>query len=193
MGADIHGYVEMFDGERWSWNGGDLFVDDSPGHGSSWTCEPFDRSYALFGFLAGVRNHDVPQIHPCRGLPDNLSPELRKKFGFTYPADCTHAAPDRWGRSTCSCIYDDEGLFGHSWATGVELIGYDFTTRMRCTYAHGADRPSWDKDPCPHEAVDPVFTTVGEYLGDGWLERFREIAALADDPAHVRVVYAFDN
>ena len=37
------------------------------------------------------------------------------------------------------------------------------------------------------------MTTVGEYLGDGHvLERFR-IAAITADPAHVRVVYAFDN
>lgn len=190
MGADIHGYVEVFDGERWAWNRDDLFVDDSPGPGSGWTCEPFDlRSYALFGFLAGVRNRNVPQIHPCRGLPDDLSPELREKFGFTYPADCTH--PDR-GLHGCSCVYEDAGLFSHSWATGAELVGYDFTTRMRCTYAHGADRPTWDKESCPHEAVDPVFTTVGEYLGD-WLDRFREVAALAEDPDHVRAVYAFDN
>lgn len=191
MGADINSYIEMFDGEHWSWNRGDLF-DNGSGPGGGWTYHPFDRSYVLFGFLAGVRDRDVPQIHPCRGLPADLSPELREKFGFTYPADCTHAVPDRWGRSTCVCIYYDAGLFGHSWATGAELVGYDFTTRMRCTYAHGADRPTWDTEPCPHEAVDLVFTTVGEYLGD-WPDRFREIASLVEDPNHVRVVYAFDN
>lgn len=185
MGADINPYIEMFDGERWSWNRGDLFDTEPP-------YEPFDRSYVLFGFLAGVGNHNVPQIHPRRGLPDDLSPELRKKFGFTFPGDCTHPERDRRGLHTCFCVYSDAGYFGHSWATGAELVGYDFTTRMRCTYAHGADRPSWDTEPCPHEAVDPVFTTVGEHLGD-WLDRFREIAALADDPNHVRVVYAFDN
>lgn len=185
MGADINDFIEVFDGERWTWNRGDLFDTDPP-------YRPFDRSYVLFGFLAGVRNHDIPQIHPCRGLPDNLSPELREKFGFTFPADCTHPERDRRGLHTCSCVYHDAGLFGHSWATGAELVGYDFTTRMRCTYAHGADRPAWDKEPCPHEVVDPVFTTVGEYLGD-WVDRFREIAALVSDPNHVRVVFAFDN
>ena len=38
------------------------------------------------------------------------------------------------------------------------------------------------------------MTTVGEYLGDGHLERFREkFAAITADPIHVRVVFAFDN
>ena len=192
VGVDIHSYVEVFDGERWAWIRGSLF-DNGPGPGGGWTCEPFDRSYVLFGFLAGVRNHDVPQIHPCRGLPDNLSPELREKFGFAFPDDCTHPPERRQAPLGCMCVYYDAGLFGHSWATGAELVGYDFTTPMKCTYAHGDDRPTWDKEPCPHEVVDPVFTTVGEYLGEGWIERFQEIAALASDPNHVRVVYAFDN
>lgn len=189
MGVDIHSFVEMFDGERWTWNQGDLF-DNGPGPGGGWTCEPFDRSYVLFGFLAGVRNHSVPQIHPCRGLPDDVSPEVRAELGLPLD-DLMVGKTDSWARMLVVDAWN--GLFGHSWATGAELVGYDFTTRMRCTYAHGDDRPTWDKEPCPHEAVDPVFTTVGEYLGEGWIERFREVASLAEGPRHVRVVYAFDN
>lgn len=188
MGTDIHAFVEMFDGQRWSWNQGDLF-DNGTGPGASPPYEPFDRSYVLFGFLADVRNHNVPQIHPCRGLPADLSPELRARLGPTA-GELMDGKVKQWDR--VDALQEWNGLFGHSWATGAELVGYDFTTRMRCTYRHGADRPTWDKEPCPHEAVDPVFTTVGEYLGV-WPDRFREIAALADDPNHVRVVYAFDN
>jgi hypothetical protein len=36
------------------------------------------------------------------------------------------------------------------------------------------------------------LVSVGEYLG-GWVDRFGEIARLADDPNLVRVVFAFDN
>ena len=190
MGADVHAFVERFDGQAWIWLDGDLFDRGSHSYAKPW--EPFDRSYALFGFLSGVRDHDVPQIHPVRGRPADASPKVREYFGFIYPDDCTH--PDRatsWPLG-CSCVYNDAGLFGHSWATGAELTGYDFTTPMRCPYAHGDRRPSWSKEPCPHEATHPMNTTVGEYLG-GWVDRFHEIAALADDPAHVRVVWAFDN
>ena len=50
---------------------------------------------------------------------------------------------DSWSRMLVVDAWN--GLFGHSWATGAELVGYDFTTPMRCTYVHGADRPSWDR------------------------------------------------
>ena len=81
MGMDIHSYIETFDGSAWQWNRGDLFDHGSwPGFCKSW--EPFERSYGLFGFLAGMRNHDVPLIHPCRGLPDDVSPEVRAELGY---------------------------------------------------------------------------------------------------------------
>lgn len=188
MGMDIHSYIETFDAAAWHWNRGDLFD-----HGSAPGCKPwgpFDRSYGLFGFLAGMRDHNVPQIHPCRGLPADVSPDVRAELGAPV-ADLLAGKTDSWARYRA--IDEWNGLFGHSWATGAELVGYDFATPMRCTYAHGDDRSSWDTEPCPHEAVDPLMTTVGEYLGEGHLERFREIAAITADPNHVRVVYAFDN
>ena len=187
MGTDISSYVEIFDGERWSWAQGDLFPDNDPRYDKPW--EPFPgRSDYLFGFLAGVRDRDVPQIHPCRGLPVDLSPELREKFGFTFPDDCTHYRPSWSSARTCGCVYVHSGLFGHSWATGAELVGFDFERTFRCPLAHGDARPTW-LEPCEHPG-DRI--TVAEYLG-GWLDRFREIAALTADPSHVRAVFAFDN
>lgn len=188
MGADIHAYIELFDGDRWTWATSDLFPDNDTRIDKPW--DPFpSRSYSLFGFLAGVRDPDVPQIHECRGLPADLSPELRKEFGFTWPQDCTHYDPDFHGRRNCMCLYSDSGLFAHSWATGAELLAYDYVgTFFPCPYAHGAGRQSW-REPCAHLHEDQ--TTVGEYLG-GWVERFQSIAALSHDPSHVRAVYAFD-
>jgi hypothetical protein len=96
MGMDIHSYVETFDGAAWSWNRGDLF-DIGPSSFSLRPWEPFDRSYGLFGFLAGMRNHDVPQIHPCRGLPDDVSPEVRAELGLPLD-DLMVGKTDSWSR-----------------------------------------------------------------------------------------------
>ena len=41
------------------------------------------------------------------------------------------------------------------WATGAELVGYDFTTPMRVQLRSRRRPPSWDKEPCPHEAGRP--------------------------------------
>ena len=192
MGADIKAYVEKFVADRWVWLKGDLFDHGSTGNWGPEPWEPFDRSYALFGFLAGVRDHDVPQIHPCRGLPADLSPELRKEFGFTFPDDCTHYGTDHRGRRDCACVYHDSGLFGHSWATGAELVGYDFGREFTCPYTHGPDRKYQHLEECDHFRAGSPLVSVGEYLGE-WVDRFREVAALADDPNLVRVVFAFDN
>lgn len=191
MGADIHAYIEKLVAGRWVWLKGDLFDHGRTGNWGPRPCEPFDRSYALFGFLAGVRDQDVPQIHGCRGLPADLSPELREEFGFTFPDDCPHTEEQRKPPIGCMCVYHHSGLFGHSWATGAELVGFDFGREFTCPYAHGADRKYQHMGECAHWLAGRPETTVGEYLG-GWTDRFAEIAALSDDPELVRVVYAFD-
>lgn len=196
MGCDIHAYVEKFTDGRWVWLRHDLFDHGGgigvrqPGMPPPW--KPFDRSYRLFGFLAGVRDHDVPQIHEVRGLPADLDPLLREEFGFTYPDDCPHTEEDRRSRHGCVCVYHHSGLFGHSWATGEELLAYDFMREFTCPYEHGPDRKYKHLDECVHWLAGTPKVTVGEYLGN-WVYRFGEIAALAEDPNLVRVVYAFDN
>ena len=179
MGCDIQTCVERRDPETGVWErlSGGLFADWGGGR----TDEPIDRFYGLFTFLANVRQQDyVPAIHPQRGLPDDMSPEAKAWFGFTYPYDCPHES-DQW----CSCVYNDSGWFGHSWATGAELLAFDYDARIPCTSNHDGGRFG-----CAH-LPDPMVT-LREYLGD-YIERFQEIAALAPDPADVRVIYAFDS
>lgn len=191
MGCDIHAYVERWKPDvGWEWLNGDLFdnmttyagATEPTADGEPW--EPFPyRHYRLFGFLAGVRDHDVPQIHALRGLPGDLCAELRAEFGLTHSDGC-EPTEDGHVKTHCDCAdFNPSWYHSHSWATGAELLAFDYGTEMFCAA----------------EAVGGVTVdeggkrTVGEYLGSWNLERFREIAALADDPRHVRVVYAFDN
>lgn len=145
MGCDIHTFVERRNPQTGLWEhlSGGLFTD---WYGHGLTDEPFDRFYGLFTFLADVRRTGyVPVIHPQRDLPIDASPEVRAQLG-----------PDAY-------------LHSCSWATGAELLAYDYDVKLPDT-----------------------GETLREYLGD-YIERFQEIAALAPDPADVRVIYAFDS
>lgn len=166
MGCDIHAYVEKWDGEKWVWLDGELF--DQPHKGIDKPWEPFPwRSYCLFGFLAGVRRHDVPPIAECRGIPANVSDHVRKQIGCS--PDCVWALSDM----CCTPYAQCNDVHSRSWLLASELIGFDFSASF------------------PSEGG--VTYTFNEFLGPRIIERFHQIAALADDPAHVRVVFAFDS
>lgn len=188
MGYDIHDYVEVWDGQQWTWMQDPLW--------ETWrgepTCHPLDRCYDLFGFLAGVRATYMPYIHAPRGLPRDLSPELKREFGFTFPDDCPHPPvdpPPRYGPlRSCSCVYHDSGLFGHSWASGAELLAFDYSTTLMCPSYHGDEGLTALR--C--QGTDGHRVTVAERLG-GWRDTLLEVARLRPDPSHVRLVYAFDN
>lgn len=99
MGADIHTYVETFRDGRWQHETGALVT---PIDQWSDPAAPFDwRHYPMFGFLAGVRDHDVPTIAQPRGLPDDVSPEVRAENA------------------------DGEWYHSASWLTLAELLAYD--------------------------------------------------------------------
>jgi len=67
MGCDIHSIVQVKLGRQWVTITDCLFLWDEETH----TYSPFDRRcYAVFGFLADVRNYSkVPPISEPRGLP----------------------------------------------------------------------------------------------------------------------------
>lgn len=73
-----------------------------------------DRRYALFGALAGVRNYDVSPIAEPRGLPNDVSEEVRKLATYDY---------DNPG---------DVQLGDHSftWLTLDEVLAYDWNQKM---------------------------------------------------------------
>ena len=68
MGCDIHMYIEKKDKEKGQWEAVDYSDDIDVG-----------RDYDLFCFLAGVRCGEEPQHFERKGLPDDLSPEVREE------------------------------------------------------------------------------------------------------------------
>jgi len=57
MGCDIHENIEIKIGNQWVYIGNICLY----------------RNYALFGVLAGVRNHDIEPVSTPKGLPNNMS------------------------------------------------------------------------------------------------------------------------
>ncbi|MEU4567044.1 hypothetical protein [Micromonospora sp. NPDC023956] len=114
MGSDIHAYAEIRIDGQWRYAGDDAFPDNE--YPNDRHC-PFDgiRSYGLFGFLADVRNYsNTPVIANPRGLPDDVSPEVRAKS-------------DSW---------DTDG-HTHTWLALAELIDFDYDQTFTDTRTDG--------------------------------------------------------
>lgn len=153
MGCDIHTVVERkVDGK----------YEAIPGF------EPFDwRSYFMYGFLADVRNYsDVPPLAKPRGLPDDVSEEVRELV-------------DVWGMDGHS----------HSWLSVAELLDFRYDERVedrRVTVQTGPN--SWDGGATAAPGGG-ALTTWREALGTKY---FEDLSRLSDEGAE-RVVFWFDN
>lgn len=113
MGCDIHFYVERKDGDEWI--SADTWEQSEYGPSILYEKRFYNsRNYDLFAILADVRNgrgfagidtgDGFNPIAPCRGLPDDVSPQVA-------------AEHERW---------DGDG-HSHSWFTVKELMDYDWT------------------------------------------------------------------
>ncbi|MGW2666244.1 hypothetical protein ACWCW7_35275, partial [Nocardia tengchongensis] len=142
-------------------------VQDAAGN---WEREPsiglFDyRSYGVFGWLGGVRNYsEVPPIAPSRGLPDDVSREVRAEW-------------ESWG-------YDAHST---SWASVEELADFDYGQAVedrRVTIGHNGAHTA---DP-----GGGTMTTYREFLGSSYFADLDRLKSAAQGHS-ARVVFWFDN
>ena len=159
MGCDIHSFAEakqksfwdhlLFRAGKWIKAENFLTLDDydkklrKKESGS----EPFDwRSYAVFGFLAGVRNysHSEP-ITERRGLP----------YDSEYLNETTE---DAWGglESRRSDLTEPGSYHSHSYLTLKELLEFDYEKKF------------WDrrvmKQEGPNCFTDPIGARIDRRL-----------------------------
>lgn len=113
MGCDIHLFAEVKIAGKWH-------VYSHP---------EIDRNYELFGFMAGVRDHDITPIAAPRGIPEDAAEVTRLAFksddghtpswlaGAELEAVCKfYEAQQRREVSWCSAELDQFGfLFGNGW------------------------------------------------------------------------------
>jgi hypothetical protein len=129
------------------------------------------RSYALFGFLAGVRNYSgIAPISNPRGLPDWYNSGNPKSKGLSD-----------WYKG-----YDDDDwcYHSHSWLTLDELESYDYdqiTEDRRCTVGNDGG--------CTCAPGQGEKMTLRDFLGEWY---FKEIAEIKDAGIDV-IVFWFDS
>lgn len=157
MGCDIHAYVET-----------------RPPGIRVWEYEPdvrvFHRDefrlYRLFGWLGDVRNDSaVPPIAARRGLPDDVSDEVREE---RY---------EEWG--------DD--AHDPSWVSVTELLAFDYNAVMEDRRVSLTGDGS---NTCP--VGEGRVMTYREFLGSWFFEDLARLRAL-EKRSDTRVVFWFDN
>ena len=88
MGCDIHCNLEYKRNRESNWFDIDLYkrnkyfgIDGCEDEPEFWKVSLYnDRSYFLFGLLAGVRNYNVEPIIKPRGIPDDVSESIKKHY-----------------------------------------------------------------------------------------------------------------
>ncbi|MBX7247896.1 MAG: hypothetical protein K1X35_02475 [Caulobacteraceae bacterium] len=136
MAVDLMGGAERREGDRWV---------ALPG------AEPFNwRSYAIFGFLADVRNYShSPVISPPRGLPADVSPEIGAAGG---------------------------GLLAISWLTLEELLAYDYEIEFEDRRTIETDEDTWTFEAsCPAGAG--VRRPLRSLLGPRFFQELKRLKA----------------
>lgn len=123
MGKDIRMYAERRLHEQWHFLGkmkDNPFYEEDSEHEMSYYPEPvYDtRNYSLFAILADVGNDGLLEekydcIAPRRGLPEDLSPELKS-----------------WSE-----YFRNKEVFAASWLTLEELVTFDWHGKIRQQYA----------------------------------------------------------
>jgi hypothetical protein len=139
MGCDIHMFVEHREKSGKPWKnvykkevrkiGPDYSYDvNYYGYG--------DRNYDLFGILAGVRSYECEPIAKRRGLPKDVSEEIKKES-------------DRW---------DSDG-HSHTYLTLEELLAFDWSKpfKQHPRLVEKSVYEAWDKKGYPSSCCGDAF------------------------------------
>ncbi len=174
MGCDIHTAVEVkrsqdaalqVRGDKWVYISEPMFPGWKEG---TFTKEPFDdRDYGLFGFLADVRNYSaVPPLSPPRGLPDDVSDEVREMSDW------------------------QGGYHSHSWFTLKELLDFDYSQSSEDRrYTDEKGNGGATAEPGKGET-----TTYREFFSETFFRDLEILnQCFGEKPEDVRVVFWFDN
>ena len=201
MGTDIHMYAEVKRNGVWRPIRNLENVEYLPDDSSAQRHEPIQiykgRDYVLFDILADMRttigrtvdDRKFDAIAPPRGLPEDLSPEMRD-----------------WAED------GQEAPLGSSYLLLSEILDFDWHGKVmhfeamvdaRVAHLFVEDEPfpsdKWPKDVLMSYSVikrDGVTVrwtdTYAASVGEGVLELFKGLTQHGD-PSHVRLVFWFDH
>lgn len=175
MGCDIHAFVEVRTLEgKWEANKREVFGLDEfykKRYEKDKTAHPnFHRNYALFAFLADVRNYSAcePLLLP-RGLPDEVSQEIKNEY------------------KRCQDGYPLASYF-----TLQELLDFDYDQFFWDRRTKKEVSPGFFREDAfaTHENEGKIVT-YREHVGQQYWQRVEEMKGLGE-PERVRMVFWFD-
>lgn len=201
MGADIHSIAEVRKDGKW-------LPIESDGRISTWGTffskeskflNPFDnRDYAVFGFLADVRNYSHCQpICECKGLPDD-SEYLNSISPYAYDINPMNGEPiPENERETIKRDIMEQDYHSYSWLTLKELMDFDYEKTFwdrritRTTYMADGSVSGVNGAALAEEGEGQIIT-YREHLGE-WFFKDIELLMTYSSPENVRVIFWFDN
>ncbi|WP_431113302.1 hypothetical protein [Variovorax paradoxus] len=154
MGCDIHAFCERSDSDgKWEY---------LP------SVQVFDcRSYALFGWLADVRNYsDIEPVAAPRGLPEDVSSSIKAEYGE-----------------------EDGEAHGASWLTPEELLAVDYDRVVEDRRYIGRVAEGYLSGTLTAEPGKGTEMSLRQFLGERY---FFDLAAMQRAGVG-RVVFWFDN
>ena len=196
MGCDIHSIAEIKTTKGW-------LPLESDGRTSSWGSfferntqyfEPFNwRSYAIFGFLADVRNysHCEPISEP-RGLPTD-SEHLNSPSPYAYDTSpmSGETIPESEKETIKSDLLDG-GYHSYSWLLLKELTDFDYEKTFWDRRVTKQTAPNCWNGAALAEEGDGQTITYREHLGEDYFKDL-ELLKSFGEPDNIRIVFWFDN
>jgi len=219
MGCDIHLHIEVKKNGQWvehewesKYNTGQFYQDGTPmvDHFALFE-DPLwiSRNYMLFAILADVRNrNEVEPISCPRGLPREMSDTVRKRAEYWDLDAHSHSfiyLPGLLDYPWHEKKFDDSGYVGvqeyHKFkTTGETPLSAPGSPRGNQIAVTNKVMNKIDPFVAALEPVDDVHFTYIKWRSScrdycsKFVDKFLPIiAALADDPNDVRIVFWFDN
>lgn len=191
MGADIHSFAEVKTNGKWVRVEEPKFDD----YGDTKTTEPFGwRSYAVFGFLADVRNYSCCEpICETKGLP-NDSEYLNSISPYAYDRNPMNGEviPENERETVKKDVQEDGNYHSMSWLTLKELLDFDYEQKFWDRRVTKQVSPNgWDGAALADEGEGQTIT-YREHLGEGFFKDIDVLKTLGSSE-DVRIVFWFDN
>lgn len=189
MGTYIETVAEVKTSDGWKTNTAEVFAHPI----GDWDTVTKDRrpfierpfywqSYGMMGLFAGIRNDSqVKVLASPRGLPEDsdessiqaLAPygHRHDDYGWGLSGSAVPEAPRTVAQRVLECRED---LYGHSWLSAAELIGFDY-----------------DQTLIDQSEVPPEVTTYREFLGALYFQHVDALKKLGG-PSEVRILFCFN-
>lgn len=193
MGTDIRLYPEQRVDGHWQFAGKMIknihYVYDPEHEPYSLPQDLYDiRNYALFAILADVRNDEGYEcIAPRRGIPDDLSPEIKRWFEHYQESSRDMTALPQDERQRASWIAQDIDLQLHpGWLTLEEMVNFPWHEKRIQIYAsvdprvahlfHPEQRFPFQQWPAGIPCSYSTTSKEDRFCNASWTETYAEAA-----------------